>query len=125
MGKDTKTDRVAERRSRYFRGHRAEWLAAALLMAKGHRILARREKTPAGEIDLIAVKGRRLAFVEVKQRASDEAADAAISGAQRRRIEAAADLWLARHAAYHGHDITFDVVFIVPGRWPRHIVNGL
>ncbi len=63
-------ERRTERRRRYRRGWVSEHLAAVFLMAKGYRVLARRQKTPAGEIDLIAVRGRRLVFVEVKQRAS-------------------------------------------------------
>ena len=59
-------DRIA----RYRRGRLSEWLAAAALLAKGYRILGRRVRTPYGEIDLIAVRGRRLAFVEVKRRAT-------------------------------------------------------
>ena len=59
-------DRIA----RYRRGRLSEWVAAAALLAKGYRILGRRVRTPYGEIDLIAVRGRRLAFVEVKRRAT-------------------------------------------------------
>jgi Holliday junction resolvase-like predicted endonuclease len=60
---------VSEKRIRAYRhGLFAETIAALLLRTKGHRILARRYKTPVGEIDLVALKGRRLAFVEVKQR---------------------------------------------------------
>ena len=59
-----------ERIGRYRRGRVSEWLAAAVLLAKGYRILGRRVRTPYGEIDLIAVRGRRLAFVEVKRRAT-------------------------------------------------------
>ncbi len=115
----------AERRRRHRRGHVAEWIAAAFLMAKGYRILARRLRTPSGEIDIVAVRGRRLAFVEVKRRATGEAAEASIVERQGERIRRAADLWLARRPAYQGHDIGFDVVFLVEGRWPRHIENGL
>jgi Uncharacterised protein family UPF0102 len=52
----------------YRRGLFAESIAALLLRLKGHRIIARRYKTPVGEIDLVALKGKRLAFVKVKQR---------------------------------------------------------
>jgi putative endonuclease len=114
-----------ERRRRYWRGHLAEWVAAAVLIAKGHRILARRQKTPAGEIDLIAVRGNRIAFVEVKRRLTLEDAQASITELQRQRIRRAADLWLARHPGYQAHEIGFDLVFLVPRRWPSHIENGL
>lgn len=60
---------MSEKRVRAYRhGLFAETIAALMLRAKGHRILARRYKTPVGEIDLVALKGRRLAFVEVKHR---------------------------------------------------------
>ena len=59
-----------QRQSRYRSGHTAEFAAAAYLIARGHRILARRFKTPAGEIDLITLKAGRVGFVEVKRRAT-------------------------------------------------------
>lgn len=94
-------------------------------MLRAYRILAIREKTSAGEIDLIAVRGRRLAFVEVKQRATQEAAEAAITGTQRARVRRAANLWLARHPRYQTHEMGFDVMFVIGRRWPHHIQNGL
>jgi len=114
-----------ERRARDRRGRRAEWLAALALRLRGYRILAKREKSPLGEIDLIAIRGHRIAFVEVKQRATLEAAEAAISPAQRARIRRAANLWLARHPAFQAHDLGFDIVFLVGWRWPRHLENAL
>jgi putative endonuclease len=45
---------------------------ALLLRPKGHRIVAQRYRTPVGEIDLVALKGRRLAFIEVKRRKTKE-----------------------------------------------------
>ena len=88
-------------------------------------MLAKRVRTGAGEIDLVAIRGRRLAFIEVKQRKSFEDAEASISGKQRRRIRAAAGLWLAKRPRYQDRSIEFDLVLIVPGNWPRHIQNGL
>jgi putative endonuclease len=117
--------RVAERRLRLRRGRLSEALAAAVLMAKGYRILGRRVKTRAGEIDIIAVKGKRLAFVEVKRRATREDAEAAVSARQAARIRQASDLWLAHRPRYHGHVFSFDVLLLVPGRLPRHIPGGL
>lgn len=113
------------RQARYRRGRRSEWLAALTLQLRGYRILARRERTPLGEIDLIVVRGRRLAFVEVKRRASEEEAKAAITAELRARVRRAASLWLGRHARYQSHDLGFDIVFVTPWRWPRHIENGL
>lgn len=114
-----------ERRSRLRRGRLAELLAAALLMAKGYRILGRNVKTRAGEIDLIAVRGKRLAFVEVKRRSTSESAEAAVSGHQATRIRSAADYWLAHRPRYHAYEQGYDLILLVPRRWPRHIENGL
>jgi putative endonuclease len=58
-------------------GRRAESLAAWWLRLKGWRILARRVRTPVGEIDLVARRGRTIAFVEVKARATAVQADLA------------------------------------------------
>ncbi len=99
--------------------------AAALLMAKGYRIVARRLKTQLGEIDLVAVRGRRIAFVEVKARPSGAACEAAITPALGPRVRRAASLWLARNARYQQHEQGYDLVFVVPWRLPRHIPNGL
>jgi putative endonuclease len=113
------------RRARLRRGRIAELLAAAALMAKGYRILGRNVKTRAGEIDIIAVRGSRLAFVEVKRRPDTAAAEAAVSGRQANRIRNAADYWLAHRPRYHAHEQGFDLMLLIPRRWPRHIENGL
>jgi putative endonuclease len=125
MGNSSDRPDAAERRRRFRRGHLSEWLAATFLMAKGYRILARRWASPLGEVDLIAVRGGRLAFVEVKRRLTFEDAEASITPRQRQRIRRAADLWLARRPRYQTHEIGFDLVFLAPRRWPRHIENGL
>jgi putative endonuclease len=116
---------VAERRARLRRGRVSEAIAAGVLLAKGYIIVGRRVKTPAGEIDIIAVRAKRLAFVEVKRRLTRQDAEAAITKKQASRIRRAANLWLARHPPYHGHEFGFDVVLLVPRQWPRHIENGL
>ena len=105
------------RRSRaraYRSGVFAESLVALLLRLKGYRIVARRYKTPVGEIDLVALKGRRLAFIEVKRRKTREDAAWTLPARQRRRIVRAAQYRLARHPDYAGHDIAFDVVLAAP-----------
>ncbi len=115
----------SERQARYRRGHLCEILAAALLTAKGYRILARRYQSPAGEVDLIACRGRRLTFVEVKRRRTLEDCEAAISAEQGRRIRRAADDWLSRHPRHRDYEIVFDAMYFVAGRWPRHVRDGL
>jgi putative endonuclease len=114
-----------ERRARLRRGRFAEMLAAAALMAKGYRIVGRNVKTRAGEIDIIAVRGERLAFVEVKRRLTHGDVEAAVGPRQAARIRAAADYWLAKRPRYQQHVQGFDLVLLVPRRWPHHIPNGL
>lgn len=115
----------AERLERYRRGRFSELVAAALLLAKGYRILDRRCRTPYGELDLIAVRGRRLAFVEVKRRATRLDAEAALTPYQARRIVRAAAYWVSRHPRYRDHDRGLDAILVVPGRLPSHLPDAL
>jgi len=115
----------AERLGRYRRGRFSELVAAAALMAKGYRILARRCRTPYGEIDLIAVRGRRLAFVEVKRRATRLEGEAALTARQAGRIARAAEFWISRNARYRDHDRGLDAVLVMPGRLPVHLPDAL
>ena len=105
----------------FSRGIWAERLAAFALMLKGFRIVERRYKTRFGEIDLIAKRGRLILIVEVKARASVEAAMEAVSYTNLQRIEAAADHWLARQPDHHRLSLRFDLVAVLPRRWPVHI----
>lgn len=99
------------------RGRRGETLAAWLLRLKGYRILGRRVKTRAGEIDLIARSPSGVVcFIEVKTRPDEGLAADAVRGRQRARIVRAAGLYLAGRPA----PMRFDVVTVVPGRLPRH-----
>lgn len=107
----------------YRRGHRGEWLAAAALMVKGFRIVARRYRTPLGEIDLIARRGDLVLVVEVKARPTLLAAMESISWQSERRIEGAADLWLSRQRDHGRLSLRFDMVAVLPWRWPVHVAN--
>lgn len=119
------TPASTERLGRYRRGRFSEWVAAAALMAKGYRILARRCRTPYGEIDLIAARGRRLAFVEVKRRPTRHEGEAAVTPAQAARVARAAEFWVSRHPAFREHEQGLDAVLVVPGRLPAHLPNAL
>lgn len=105
-------------------GRRQELLAAVLLMLKGYRILGFRLKTPQGEIDLLAQRGRVLAVVEVKSRASLEAALEAVTPAQRARLRRAAKAIAARRNHRLQPSIRLDLVALAPGSWPRHIPDA-
>ena len=116
---------MREKRVRAYKsGLVAEILAALILRLKGYAIVAQRYKTPVGEIDLVALKGRWLAFVEVKRRKTREDAAWTLPAKQRRRIVRAAQYWLAGHPDFTGHDIAFDVVLTAPWAWPRYIANA-
>ena len=116
---------MREQRVRAYRsGVFAETVAAFMLRLKGYAIVAWRYKTPVGEIDLVALKGKRLVFVEVKRRRTKEDAAWTLPAKQRRRIVRAAQYWLAGHPDFSGHDIAFDVVLTAPWAWPRYIANA-
>lgn len=105
-------------------GRRAEWRAALLLMLKGYRILGFRLKTPQGEIDLLALRGRTLAVVEVKQRATLEAALECVSHDQRTRLRRAGQAIAQRRPGLKDAFVRLDLVALAPRRWPRHIVDA-
>ena len=102
-------------------GISAESRAAAWLIAHGYRILARRWKSPLGEIDIIAARRHTLIFVEVKARAKLDDAAEAITERQKQRIAAAAEIWLAKNPDRVIHDIRFDAILVAPGKLPHHI----
>jgi putative endonuclease len=101
-------------------GRRAEVLSALWLMAKGYRILGFRLRTPQGEIDLLVAKGPVIAAVEVKTRASLEAALEAVSLDQRQRLRRALAMFAARRGRANAH-LRLDLMALAPGRFPRHI----
>lgn len=117
-------ERLLERRARYRRGHWAEFLASLALMLKGYQILARRYKSRSGEIDLIAIRGGKLAFVEVKRRPTLRDAQASITPKQSLRLRRAAAQWLAQRPRFSQFDQRFDAVFVTPGAWPAHVTGG-
>lgn len=102
------------------RGRGAETLACWYLRLRGWRILARRARVPGGEVDIIARRRRTLAFVEVKARATQEAAALALDEWRLRRVVVAAERLAPRYMRA-GDDIRIDALFVVPRRWPRHL----
>lgn len=110
------------RRAAEERGRRGESIAAWYLWLRGWRILARRQRVGVGEVDLVARKGRMVAFVEVKWRASAAALDEAIDAHRLRRVARAAEA-LAPRFAKPGDDVRIDVILLAPGHWPRHMAN--
>jgi putative endonuclease len=115
---------VAARQRAFRRGHAAEFLCLWHLRLRGYRILARRFRVPSGEIDLIARRGRVIAAIEVKARASLMAAGESISAQQRRRIARALEHFLAQRPELAGLARRFDVMLVTPRRLPRHLADA-
>jgi putative endonuclease len=111
------------RRAAETRGRDGERRAAWWLWLRGWKILDRRVRTPAGEVDLVARKGNLVAFVEVKTRATAAELDFAIDERRLSRVAAAAEYLMPRYAG-PGDDIRVDVILIAPRSLPRHIENA-
>ena len=112
------------RRAAYRRGGRAELLCLWLLRLKGYRLLARRYRTPVGEIDLILRRGHVLAAVEVKARDDLAAASEAIGARQRQRILRALTHFLSARPDLATLSPRFDVMLVAPRRLPVHLIDA-
>lgn len=110
------------------RGRLAEAICVFTLRLTGWRILSRRAKAKAGtglgEIDIVAKRGRTVAFIEVKARADHDTARESVTPMQRQRIARAAQVFIERNSACADCDIRFDVMSLGRGLWPRHIVDA-
>src|SRR5579862_7657679 len=115
-------DSLENRRRALSAGRRAEGAAALFLRCKGYRILARRYCVKGGEIDLIALRGDSIAFVEVKSRPSLTEALTAIDGFKRQRMSRAARFWLAANPWAARLTLRGDAIYLAPWRWPRHAI---
>ena len=115
---------MGSRRRAFLFGYSAETRAAMWLRLKGYKILARRYKTPFGEIDIIAIRLGTLCFTEVKARHTLEEARWAVVAHQQRRIANAARIWLQNFDKPAYHTKRFDVILIAPRARPHHIENA-
>lgn len=113
-----------ERRRAQRRGRAAEWCAALWLRLGGYRILARNWRVGAGEIDLVARRGRRLVFVEVKARADQASALEAVSARQQARIRRAAEAFVAGRPDLATLEQSFDAILVLPWRLPRRVPDA-
>ena len=102
------------------RGRGAQTRAAVWRRVHGWKILARRAKVRGGEVDIIARRGRTLAFVEVKSRATEDAAAFSLDAYRLRRVVVAAERLAPRYMR-EGDELRIDAIYIVPHRWPRHL----
>ncbi len=105
-------------------GRLAEFIARMWLRLHGWRIIGQRVRTPVGELDIIARRGRQIAFVEVKQRRTLEEATQALLPQQRRRIGRAARCWLAQHPHLAQLDASCDLIAVSRRGLLRHYRNA-
>lgn len=112
------------RQTGHARGIDAEAIAARLLEEDGFAILARRARTPAGELDLVAHRGPLLAFIEVKRRRTLADAAAALAPRQRARLLAAAECWLAANPAHAAGAMRFDVIVVDAAGAARRVADA-
>jgi putative endonuclease len=111
-------------------GLQAETLAAWYLRLKGYRVLAQRFKNGGGEIDIVAVKRRTLVAVEVKARRTLAECDETVPPWKQQKIARALEGLLAGQTKFAGlarggdRNMRFDVVFIAPRAWPKHIKDA-
>jgi putative endonuclease len=115
---------TAARQRAWRRGRWAELLCAGDLLLRGYRILARRLRSPLGEIDIVARRGGTLAVIEVKARAKQDLAAEAIRPRQRDRIVGATRWLLAQRPELAHLAIRFDVMLVAPWRRPRHLPDA-
>ena len=119
------TQKLYRRRIAEAHGRRSESLAALLLTCKFYRVIGRRVKTRAGELDLIAKTPLGiLCFVEVKARRLEDEAAEAVTHRQRARIAKAAELYLGARPGLRHNGVRFDAIFVVPRRLPRHVKDA-
>lgn len=115
---------MSKKRTTYQFGLFAETLAALFLMAKGYKILARRYKTPVGEIDLIAKRGGTVAFIEVKARGNLAAALECVTPSMKSRIGRAGLYFLSSNPKLAACGMRFDLVALAPPFYIRHLDNA-
>ncbi len=114
--------RQAPRRRALRFGRWGEICCAGLLRVKGYRILARDFRVPVGEIDIVARKGRLLAFIEVKARRT--ASGDVLTPRQQKRIIRAAEAFLKTRPDLADLDLRFDLMLVGSWRYPRHLVEA-
>ena len=120
----TTDGRTTKRRKARSFGQIAEWVALLAMVLRGYRILGRNYLAPGGEIDLIALRGSTICFVEVKARPQLENAQTAINPQKQARVARAVGFWLSQNRWARDYNKRADAIFIAPWRWPLHIVGA-
>jgi len=113
---------ASERRRRERRGRAAERIALWYFRIQGYRLLARRFRTPVGEIDLVLRRGGTVVFVEVKFRSRER--EEVLDARQQHRIARAALLFLRQRPELMGHGLRFDLLLLSPFAPPRHLPDA-
>lgn len=116
----------AEKQAYVKAGRRAENLACLYLRLKGYRILERRFKVRQGEVDIIARRGKIIAMIEVKQRATETTAEISVSYENQTRLMDAAEIYINQNRALQSTDfeLRYDFLYLI-GRWKiRHVTNA-
>jgi putative endonuclease len=101
--------------------NRGERIAARHYRLRGYRILGANVVAGGHEVDLIARRGGRLLFVEVKERAREGFGGGvgAVNREKRRRVRHAAASWLRAHPETAALEIGFEVASVVHGQVER------
>jgi len=120
-GKSGRASSTRKRRRAWRYGKRSEWLCLWLLRLKGYRILATNLRLTGGELDIIARRGKTVAFIEVKARRTLEDARGAIGARQQQRLIAAAHEYLGHRPALADCYGRFDALLLAPRKFPVHI----
>lgn len=112
------------RRSAFAYGLRSETIAVLWLRMRLYTILDRNFRAQGGEIDIVAMRGNAVVFVEVKARGDLAEAAIAITPQKQRRISRAVDRWIATNPWAMRYTLRGDAIFIAPGKLPRHLENA-
>lgn len=118
------TDRVRLGREADRKGRAAETAVQTALERDGWTVLARRIRTKAGEIDMVAEKHGLLAIVEVKARPTLADAAISLSPRQQARLIGAADIILANNPAWGAEGVRFDLLLVDAAGSVRRIADA-
>lgn len=114
----------SDRRSSFFKGMTAEYIAALWLILHGYRLVHRRFQTKSGEIDLIARRGALTIFVEVKARKEIQMGIDSVTYETQNRIKAASDIWLSKQQNAQLLSQRYDIIVVVPWKLPQHFIDA-
>ena len=101
----------------------AEYFTIFIYSFTFHQIIKHRMRNSAGEVDVIAMRGKQLVFIEVKARTT-LINDQILLEKQQKRIKKAAEIFLMHNAKYKDYNIRFDLVIVRPYKLPMIIKNA-